>query len=395
MQQTSIEQTAPQDQLEITLLCHEALFARVLKAALIAPLATLFIGWIVMDKVSWQSIVAWLIVNNSLNLFTVGLTSYYLRLKKTAGRLSQPIEQRLFRMLQALCFLAALSWGATILIFHVDGSSSLSNDLIILCVLIGVVATSVINLSPSFQTIALTTTSGLLPAMLHFSMQGGPQNIEITIAITLLLFSLAQFGWEAYLQFFEGARLLVFNQGMTKQLALRNHELDVLNQQLAAIAISDQLTGLHNRHHIVKLLEQMHEQFVRYGNLCSIALIDIHFFKQVNDQYGHKAGDDVLIAFSACVEGQLRSGESLGRYGGEEFMLVLPMADMQAALQLAQRIRKLVASAPLIEHPVPISISASFGVAQIQPGETIEQWIHRANQALYKAKEHGRNCVMS
>jgi diguanylate cyclase (GGDEF)-like protein len=133
---------------------------------------------------------------------------------------------------------------------------------------------------------------------------------------------------------------------------------------------------------------------VRYGNACSIVIIDIDHFKQVNDRYGHIVGDEVLVAFSRLVESMVRQGDLIGRYGGEEFLLVLPMTDLAAASQLAQRIRNRLASEPLVDQPVMLVVTASFGVAQIGSEESIDDWLLRSDQALYSAKEHGRNCVM-
>jgi diguanylate cyclase (GGDEF)-like protein len=177
-------------------------------------------------------------------------------------------------------------------------------------------------------------------------------------------------------------------------LEQRNQQLDELNRQVNAVAIHDQLTGLYNRHFIVNQLERQFGSFRRYGNACSIIMADIDNFKQVNDRYGHGVGDEVLVAFSRLVESMVRQEDLVGRYGGEEFLLVLPMTNVAAATQLAQRIRIRLAAEPLVDQPVMLVVTASFGVAQIRSGESIDTWLQRVDQALYRAKGHGRNCVM-
>ncbi|WP_376767467.1 GGDEF domain-containing protein [Paludibacterium denitrificans] len=100
------------------------------------------------------------------------------------------------------------------------------------------------------------------------------------------------------------------------------------------------------------------------------------------------------LSSASWTESQIRLGDTFGRYGGEEFLLILPMTELPSALSLAERIRGYLASTPLLEHPRPLTITASFGVAQIKANESIDSWLIRADKALYRAKENGRNCVM-
>jgi len=160
--------------------------------------------------------------------------------------------------------------------------------------------------------------------------------------------------WDAYRQFSGGVHQLVLNLKIRRQLEMRNVELDELNQKLRVIAIHDQLTGLYNRHFMVEQIERQRELFARHDNVCCIVLFDIDHFKQINDRYGHAVGDDVLVAFSRRVEVLLRQGDVLGRYGGEEFLLLLPMIDLNAALHLAERIR-----CALADSPVPLNSGKS------------------------------------
>lgn len=241
---------------------------------------------------------------------------------------------------------------------------------------------------------AYTSFILLIPAAYYFWL-GDTQHVLFAAGLILLWAVELEVGRDTYEQFADGLRRGVINQEILRQLEIRNRQLDDLNQQLSSMATHDKLTGLYNRHFVVEQLERQHDLFVRYGTTCSIVLLDVDHFKKVNDLYGHSVGDNVLVAFSRCIEPQLRQGDIFARYGGEEFMLVLPITDLNAALHLADRIRSTLASTILIDQPIPLNITASFGIAQIGRGDTVANWLNRADQALYGAKANGRNCVMN
>lgn len=390
MVQESAVQFSPEDQAEVDALCVRTLFERARKATLQAPMGTLFICWLEKDLVSLPLLVGWMVINTLPDAITFFLTSRLLKNPPPNARIPYWHNWQV-----GLRCLQGLSWGAAAIFFHVQGATAAINDLTILAVLISISAASIVNMAPSLRTLAAFCASILILPLAYYLWLGDALHATFAVGLIILLVVEMQFGWDAYRQFAEGVRQLVLNRKISRQLELRNRQLDELNRQLSIIATQDKLTGLHNRHFIVDQLEQQHEMFVRYGNACCIVLLDIDFFKQVNDRYGHAVGDAVLVAFSRRIEGQLRHGDFFGRYGGEEFMLVLPMTDLEAALQLAQRIRSMLASVPLIDQPVALTVTASFGVAQLNTAESIDDWLSRADQALYRAKENGRNCVMA
>jgi diguanylate cyclase (GGDEF)-like protein len=124
-------------------------------------------------------------------------------------------------------------------------------------------------------------------------------------------------------------------------------------------------------------------------------LLNIDYFKRVNDRYGHSVGDDVLVAFSQRLDCQLRQDDWLGHHGGEEFLLLLPMTDIAAALNVVERIRSTVESSPLVDDLAPLTISASVGLAELRRNEAVDAWLVLADQALYRATESGRNWMIS
>jgi len=169
--------------------------------------------------------------------------------------------------------------------------------------------------------------------------------------------------------------------------------------ELQRLADSDPLTGILNRRTFVARAEQEFLRAQRYDRPLAFAMIDIDNFKAVNDTYGHAVGDHALIHAVGIVTAGLRRPDLFGRWGGEEFALVLPETDEKSALVTVQRLRRRIAETPLDRFEalgVPLSITVSIGVAARKPvdepaGNTLEDMINRADQALYLAKRTGRN----
>ncbi|MCZ2127864.1 MAG: diguanylate cyclase [Anaerolineales bacterium] len=165
--------------------------------------------------------------------------------------------------------------------------------------------------------------------------------------------------------------------------------------ELEKIAMQDPLTSIYNRRHFFTLAEAEIERALRYHTPCSIILADIDQFKNVNDQYGHKAGDEALICFTKVCRKSLRKVDIFARYGGEEFIALLPETELEQAVETAERIRQIVASSSLESAQFDFGITASFGVAAFQGADdTLDHLIQRADQSLYEAKNAGRNRVV-
>lgn len=169
-------------------------------------------------------------------------------------------------------------------------------------------------------------------------------------------------------------------------------ELDRQNRVLAELSATDPLTGVFNRrtaeHHLVIHLDE----FRRYGARCTVILVDVDHFKQVNDGHGHGIGDEVLIDLARILGSSLRTSDQLARIGGEEFLLILPHTDEAGALRLAERLRLSLESTALSSRH--LFVTASFGVAETGPeDEDPRSLLDRADKALYQAKSRGRNRV--
>jgi diguanylate cyclase (GGDEF)-like protein len=168
-------------------------------------------------------------------------------------------------------------------------------------------------------------------------------------------------------------------------------ELEAKNQELQRLAETDELTGLVNRRFLLDRLRETIRLADRHHFPVSVLMLDIDFFKQVNDRWGHQAGDEVLVRVATALRDTVRSTDWVGRYGGEEFLVVLTHTDLASAAALAEKIRTAVAALVFPNPDTRVTISG--GLAILQAGEGEERLIARADAGLYQAKEAGRNRI--
>lgn len=165
-------------------------------------------------------------------------------------------------------------------------------------------------------------------------------------------------------------------------------------EELERMANIDSLTGLLNRGAILRKLSEQMKHAKRYRNELSLSLLDIDHFKKVNDQYGHLTGDDVLEQVAILMWQNIRDADIIGRYGGEEFIIILPRTDLSSALNVAERVRKMIEASKMKDSEGNMfGITVSQGISIYKLGEDEHSLISRADNALYKAKENGRNRV--
>lgn len=172
-----------------------------------------------------------------------------------------------------------------------------------------------------------------------------------------------------------------------RKLIMRQKEL---HDEIARIADEDSLTELFNRRKINKLIQNEIERSNRYKKGFSIIIMDIDFFKRVNDEYGHLAGDRLLKMFTKIMKQTIRHTDTAGRWGGEEFVILCPETNMDGAMALAEKIRERIGSHVFDEFGRQ---TASFGVACFVDNDSVDSIINRADIALYNAKNAGRNKV--
>jgi len=175
-----------------------------------------------------------------------------------------------------------------------------------------------------------------------------------------------------------------------------NKDLADLNQQLYELATKDDMTKLFNRRHFLELAQREVNQLHRTKNMGVVLMIDIDHFKDVNDNYGHAAGDQAIINVANILKDNLREYDIVGRVGGEEFSMFLPNSDIGVSSQIAERIRSKVANSSTLFKENSISITISIGLTTRKDNEnSIDSMLHRADKALYQAKNSGRNKVVS
>jgi diguanylate cyclase (GGDEF)-like protein len=184
-----------------------------------------------------------------------------------------------------------------------------------------------------------------------------------------------------------GIQLQFANASLAEQLRVA---LLVVRQDAA----TDALTGQGNRRALDEILSEQITNTGRTGQAFSVLMVDIDFFKKINDTYGHMVGDDALRAFAKRVREHLRLSDVCARFGGEEFVVVLPGTNLQTALEIAERLRLGVARSPLMTTPT-VTVTVSIGAAALIPGQTTQDLLNAADAAVYAAKRGGRNQVRS
>ena len=180
---------------------------------------------------------------------------------------------------------------------------------------------------------------------------------------------------------------------LRRNLRISRTELEKSLTLIKEMSIRDDLTGVYNRRHLMELLEHEYHRISRGGARFSVAMLDIDHFKSVNDTHGHLTGDEVLRAVSDAIRTSLRSADFCGRYGGEEFLLVMTQTNINGALLCAERIRSIIEQSRFPNLGPDFKVTVSLGVTEFAGKEDIPTMIGRADRALYRAKESGRNRV--
>ena len=280
-------------------------------------------------------------------------------------------------------------------LFQVAGHVALQLCFLLAAPVIGFVFLSVVFLIFGFGALRMTsrqaiiawtlTMIGLAPV---FLLSDTPIDLPITTRterVAAMLSFVLTIGQCAFVG--------LYGSTMRKMLYDRSFELKAAYQRIEELAELDELTGASNRRSIMRMLEEAIAGAHRTGSPCSIALIDLDWFKRINDAYGHPTGDEVLRTFSITMFANVRNVDRFGRYGGEEFLLVLPDMDADRAMRSLDRLRAIIADLDWSAFSPGMRVTMSAGVATLDPNETSDLFLARADSALYAAKAQGRNRI--
>ena len=185
----------------------------------------------------------------------------------------------------------------------------------------------------------------------------------------------------------------LYGESLRKKLYRSGVKLKEAYRRIEELAELDELTGSYNRRCIMRMLGEEITRARRIETRCSIALIDLDWFKRINDAHGHPTGDEVLRTFAITMFANIRTIDRFGRYGGEEFLLVLPDTAADGAAQILERLREIVADLDWSAFSPGMRVTISAGVTTLQTNETPDTFLARADRALYSAKARGRNQI--
>lgn len=196
-----------------------------------------------------------------------------------------------------------------------------------------------------------------------------------------------------YVQLFCFAVVLVVFSVIGGYISDMRNKLNKSHAIIREMSIRDELTGAYNRRHIMEQIESERQRVSRGGSRFAIGMLDIDHFKSVNDTHGHLAGDEVLRTVSNVIRNSLRSVDFYGRFGGEEFLIIMTRTDIKGAMLYAERVRGAIEQRRFPDVGINFRVTVSLGLTEYQGSEKIDKMIARADKALYRSKDGGRNRV--
>lgn len=299
--------------------------------------------------------------------------------------------------------LFGLSWGGSV--WFLLPVATPTYGMMLYIVLSGICAMVVLVHSMLWTSVVAFLSGIYLPVLLYALYHPQPLASYVAVAGALYASLLIVYSGVVNRQLVDGVRAALQAQLLTEELldanmrtelslaALQNeHErLQQALQTIRSMAHQDELTQLPNRRAAIAALNEQLLIWESRQEPSSLIMLDIDHFKLINDTHGHDTGDAVLAALALRLQAQLRPYDLLARFGGEEFIILLPGTRLAEAAQLARRLCEQLAAEPLLPHSPVLHVTASFGITQLRHGDTLHDWLRRADQAMYKSKRTGRN----
>jgi diguanylate cyclase (GGDEF)-like protein len=348
---------------------------RELVSAAVAFPAMLVMVWAHRSIVPATNALGWLILLSALLLLRIAISR-----KKLASDSDVVRVTRLRNLRVLVSILYGAGWGAMMSIFDSGDLNFLFMfKIATLAAVLGVTVNALSVVLPVYIGFAIPLILMIIAHVLAVSFLQPDEQLALIIGVGV-------YGLLLVIAAFNVAKLTRFaiEQGFEREAA---------NERLTILARQDALTGAFNRRHLLDELERQLQLRTRYATPFTIVILDVDHFKSINDTFGHQVGDLVLIGLTRLLKDSLREIDICGRWGGEEFLCILPNTSIPEALYCAERLRSSLASARLVEAHPELAVTASFGVGTCQPDETIDALLQRVDSLLYAAKATGRNCV--
>lgn len=370
--------------------------------ALTAPMGIVLLAWVQSAAAGWAIALGWACLMGVMEVVIVSIGARYRR------NLGDDHQVQHWASLQiAVAGLVGLGWGSSVWLFWADGHYLLY--LLNVTVLVGVSGVCMIIMS-AFRSATLLFSIGiLLPPLVQLVYVDNPYALQIGVGLLVLFAVQIRYAREVEQELHRELNNSVRNGALLMQISMAraelhssHAELEVKNAELQAaltrlneMVTQDVLTRAFSRRYIFEQLERQVSIRRRHGASVCLVMFDLDHFKSINDHYGHPVGDRALQMVAQTVTAQLREGDMLARVGGEEFLVLLPMTDGNAAFLLADRLRGVLEKTTVTEGSVKVHLPASFGVAELLPDEDVASWFKRVDAALYRAKATGRNNTVS
>lgn len=366
---------------------HEVFSERLVASAWVSPLGIGLIMWLISLLGDWTPALVWgaLITAVELAIFWSG--HHFKNAKDEAEKL------RWTQIQIAISAVMGLVWGSSLL--FVWEENQFLYYLTNLCILVGVSGNSMVVLAPMGRAILFYTLGLSVMPMIQILLVNNPIGLQIAVGWAVMV--AVQLRYAGVLKH-ELVRQLDSAQRNVMLVGLLTEARNDLQRALVEVnrlVITDPLTGAYTRRYIFEQMDRQVAALERHGAVASLVMLDLDHFKTVNDTYGHPVGDRALQTVASVVTERMREGDLLARMGGEEFLLVLPMTDGAAALAFAQRLCETLSETSITEGANQITLPASFGVAQLRSDEAAPAWYRRVDEALYRAKQAGRNGVVA
>ncbi len=301
-----------------------------------------------------------------------------------------PVRRRRWLTLLHIGLLGTSSaWGAVMLLPGV-GDRPEVQTLHGLCLAVAAIM-SVHNLAYHRGCLAMFSIGFSLPVLWATLMHGFPPHLALAGAALVVLTQI--YGWSTHALTLKVIRTNIVNAQMTAELQRGHAELTEMMARLRRLAMQDPLTQCLNRRALMEEMGRERARCERYRSSFGLIMLDLDYFKAINDRHGHGVGDAVLVAAAERLREQLRPTDFLGRWGGEEFLCLLTHATGDAVAQKAEAMRRSLEAATIDIAGKRLEVTASVGVAVYQPGQSLDELLEAVDRALYRAKASGRNRV--